>query len=78
VNRSIAFAHVALDVEIGKNVDGGVGDEQRLGVGRHVHDEDVADAPGRPQAGLAGGHRAHQLVGMQAALHQFALLVMNT
>ena len=44
---------VALGVEVGKDVDRGVGDEQRLGMGRHVHDEDVADPPRRAQAGLA-------------------------
>ncbi len=39
-------------------------------MGRHVHDEDVADAPARAQPRLALGDRAEQLVGMQAALHQ--------
>ena len=46
---------VALGIEIGKDVDRRVGDEQRLGIGRHVHDEDVADPPRGAQAGLAGG-----------------------
>ena len=54
----------------GKDVDGGVGDEQRLGISRHVHDEDVTDPPRRAQPGLARRHLAHQFVGMQAALHQ--------
>ena len=44
---------VPLGIEIGKDVDRCVGDEKRLGIGRHVHDEDVADAPRRAQAGLA-------------------------
>ena len=61
---------VALGVEIGKDVDRRVGDEQRLGIGRHVHDEDMTDAPRGAQAGLARRHLAHQLVGVQAALHQ--------
>src|SRR6516165_1700274 len=30
----------------------------------------MADAARRANAGLAGDHRTHQLVGMQAALHQ--------
>ena len=39
-------------------------------VAGHVHDEAMADPPRRAQAGLALDHRAHQLVGVQAALHQ--------
>ena len=39
-------------------------------VGRHVHDEDVADAAAGAQPGLARDDRAEQLVGVQAALHQ--------
>jgi len=39
-------------------------------VGRHVHDEHVADAPLGPQTGFGGGHRAHELIGVEAALHQ--------
>jgi hypothetical protein len=61
---------VALRIEIGKNVDGGIGDEERLGIGRHIHYEDMADPPRGAQAGLARGHLAHQFVGVQAALHQ--------
>ena len=44
---------VALGLEVGNDVHGGIGDEQRLGIGRHVHDEDVADPPVGPEAGLA-------------------------
>ena len=36
----------------------------------NVHDEAVADPPGGPQAALAANHGAHELVRMQAALHQ--------
>ncbi len=61
---------VALGIEIGKDVDGRIGDEQRLGIGRHIHDEDVADPARGAQAGLAGRHLAHEFVGVQAALHQ--------
>ena len=63
-------ADVGLGLEVGEDVDGGVGDEERLGVARHVHDEDVADPAGGAQARLAGHDLAHQLVGVQAALHQ--------
>ena len=36
---------VALGIEIREDVDRRVGDEQGLGIGRHIHDEDMADAP---------------------------------
>ena len=65
---------VAFGVEIGEDVDRGIGDEHGLGIGRHVHDEDMADAPiGAQSAGLCGD-RAHQLVGVQAAFHQHLAL----
>jgi Phosphate acetyl/butaryl transferase len=47
-----------------------IGNEQLLRVVRHVHHEDMADAPGCPEAGGGCGHRPHELVGMKAALHQ--------
>ena len=37
---------------------------------RHVHDEAMADAPRGADARVARHDRAHQLVGMEAALHQ--------
>ena len=36
---------VALGIEIGKDVDRRVSDEQRVGMRRHIHDENVADPP---------------------------------
>jgi hypothetical protein len=60
----------ALAVEIRKDVDRRIGDEDRLGVGRHIHHEDMADAPIGPQPALFGGDGPHELIGMQAALHQ--------
>ena len=41
---------VALGIEIGRDIDRGVGDEQRVRDGRHIHDEDVADPPRGAQA----------------------------
>ena len=52
------------------DIDRGVGDDERLVVGRHVHHEAVADAAGGAQPALAPHDGAHQLVGVQAALHQ--------
>ena len=60
---------VDLVFELGRDVDGRVGDEQGARVGRRVHDEHVADAAGGAQAGVAGHGGLHQLVGVQAALH---------
>ena len=61
---------VALHIEIGSDVDRGIGDDQRVGMARHVHDENMADAPRGAQPGRRGRDRAHQFVGVQAALHQ--------
>ena len=61
---------IALAVEIREDIDRRVGYEDGLGVGRHVHDKDVADAPVGPQPADLGGDGAHDFVGMQAALHQ--------
>ena len=41
---------VPLGIEIGEDVDRRVRDEQGFGIGRHVHDEDMADPPGGPQS----------------------------
>ena len=64
------LADVDLVLERRRDVDRRVGDDQHLVIGRHVHDEDVADAAAGAQPGLARDDRAEQLVGVQAALHQ--------
>ena len=61
---------VALGHQVGRDVHGGVGDEQRLRMRGNVHDEDVADAPAGAKPSLALGDRGQQLVRMQASLHQ--------
>ena len=61
---------VALVVQRRIDVDRRIGDQQQLGVGRHVHDEDVADPPLGAKAGVGVDHRRHHLVGVQRALHQ--------
>ena len=61
---------VDLGLQIRRDVDCGIGDDQRLVVARHVHDEAMADPPRGPQPGVALDHRAHHLVGVQAAFHQ--------
>ncbi len=48
----------------------GVGDDQGVGVAGHVHDEALRNAPSGAQAGLARHHGGHDLIGVQAALHQ--------
>ncbi|MNQ99874.1 hypothetical protein D3C85_1156260 [compost metagenome] len=47
-----------------------VGDDQGFFMPRHIHHEAVADPARGAQAGFPLDHRAHQLVGVQAALHQ--------
>jgi hypothetical protein len=61
---------IALGVEIGEDIDGGVRDEKGFVVSRHVHDENVADPPRGAQSGSRCGHGPHKLVGVQTALHQ--------
>lgn len=61
---------VAFFIERGRDVDGGVGDDERFSPTRHVHDEAVAHAPLGTQAGGARDHGAHQLVRVQRAFHQ--------
>ena len=51
-------------------IDGRVGDNQDLVVGRHVHDEHVAQSTSCAQASLSRDDRTEQLVGVQAAFHQ--------
>ena len=64
------LADVDLVLERRRDVDRRVGDDEHLVIGRHVHDEHVADAAAGAQPGLARDDRAEQLVGVQAALHQ--------
>ena len=52
------------------DVDRGVGDDQRVLVAGNIHHKAMADAARRADAGLARDNGAHQLVGMEAALHQ--------
>ena len=61
---------IDFGVEVRGDVHRGVANDQRVGIARHVHDEAVADPAGRPNAGLSRHHSAHQLIGVQAALHE--------
>ena len=61
---------VDLGLQVGRDVDRGVGDDQRLVMTGDVHHEAMADAPCGPKAGVALDHRAHKLVGVEAAFHQ--------
>ena len=61
---------VAFLAQVGKDVDRRIGDEQRLGMPRHIHHIDMADPAFGLQTGQLVGDGMHQLVGMQAALHQ--------
>ena len=52
------------------DVDRGIRDDERIRMTWHIHDEAMADPTVGPDAGIAGYHRAHQFVRVQAALHQ--------
>ncbi|CAM2147852.1 hypothetical protein PT2222_10312 [Paraburkholderia tropica] len=65
---------VGLVGELGEDVDGRVGDEERLVIRGHVHREHVREAALGAQAVRARSHFVQQFVGVQAALHeQFGL-----
>ena len=69
--RSMAFWQMStLSSSVGAMLIAAVGDDQHLVIGRHVHDEHVADAAARAQPRLLGHDGTQQLVGVQAPLHQ--------
>ena len=69
--RSIAFCRMStLSSSVGAMLTAASVMISASRVIRHVHHEAVADAPRGAQARIALDHRGHQLVGVQAALHQ--------
>ena len=69
--RSIAFCTIStLSSSVGAMLTAASETMSALAIGRHIHHEAVADPSRRAQSAVAGDHRAHQLVGMQAAFHQ--------
>ena len=73
--KSIAFWQMSrLLLQRRQDVDGGVGNDDRPGIGRHGHEEAVAEPPLGAQAALLLHHLVQQLVGVQAALHQASRL----
>jgi hypothetical protein len=76
IDRVLHDVHLGL--EIRQDVDRGVGDDQRVFVTGDVHHKAMADAAGGADARFARNYRTHQLVGVQAALHQgFGLAFAN-
>ena len=61
---------IDLGVEVGRDVDRRVGDQERLGVARYVEHKHMADSAFGAQAALRVDHRAQQFVAVQAAFHQ--------
>src|SRR4051794_40325920 len=61
---------VDLGLQIRRDVDCRIADDQRLIVAWHVHHEAMTYAPGGPETYIALDHCAHQLIRMQAAFHQ--------
>jgi hypothetical protein len=69
--RSMAFCRISrLASRSGAMLSAASVISGNLGVGRHVHDENVADAPARSEAAVPLHHRRQQFIGMKAALHQ--------
>ena len=61
---------VHLVLERGLDVDGRIGDHERVRIGGDVGKEHVAEAACGTQTVVLGDHCAHQLVGVQRAFHQ--------
>jgi len=66
--------NVRPDLQVGLDVDRGIRDVDEALVVGHVHDEGVADAPRRAEIRAVVHDLAHELVGVQLALHQRATL----
>ena len=61
---------IDLVLERRRDVDGRVGDDQRIGMTGNVHDEAMADATRGANAAFPRHHRPHDFVGVEAAFHQ--------
>ena len=61
---------VALLFEVGRDVHGRIGHQQRPRIARHVHQIDMAEPAAGAQPAVRRQHRVEQFVGMQRALHQ--------
>ena len=71
--RSMAFWTMStLVMQIGRDIDRGVGDEQQIVERRHVEREDMADPPRGAQPAVLLDHGGEQIVGMKIALHHRA------
>ena len=62
--------NIDLDLERRRDVDGRVGDDQRIGMTGNIHDKAMTDATRRANPAISGDHRPHDFVGVEAALHQ--------
>ena len=61
---------IDLRIKIRRNVHRRVGDDERLLMIWHVHDEAMADAAFGADSALARDYGAHELIGVKAALHE--------
>ncbi len=69
----MAFRQIsAFTSRFRRDIDGGVGDDQRLGITRYVHQITMRHAPLGAQAGFPHDDGAQQFIGMQRALHDGA------
>jgi len=78
VRKIDRIAHdVGLVFERGRDVDGRVGHDEGARVGGRLHQVAVADAALGAQARVVRHDCAHELVGVQAALHERLYLVLR-
>ena len=69
---------VALRHEIRRDVHRGVRDEQRLRMGRNIHDKNMTDASPRAQPGLPLRNGPKELIRMETSFHQQLGLARST
>ncbi len=60
---------VTFRLQVGRDIEGSIGDEQWSRIGRHIHHKDMAHAAARLQTATRSDHCVHQLIGVQAPFH---------
>ena len=68
INRILDY--INLGIEIWRDIDRRVGDDERLRIARNVHNEAMANATLSANSAMRGNNGTHEFVGMETSLHQ--------
>lgn len=68
INRILDY--INLGIEIWRDIDRRVGDDERLWIARNVHNEAMANTTLGANAAMRGNNGTHEFVGMETSLHQ--------